>query len=53
VSQAPSSKPHEYAYAFKIKLSGDVGDNMIAGRPFTMAEESMTYDEIDRKHFAR
>jgi len=51
VIQAPAPKPHEYAYAFKIKLSGDVGDRMVAGRPFTMAEESMTYDEIEKKHF--
>jgi alpha-L-fucosidase len=49
--QSPAQKPHDYAYAFKIKLSGDVGDNMVIGRPFTMAEESMTYDEIAQKHF--
>ncbi|VGO19647.1 alpha-L-fucosidase [Pontiella sulfatireligans] len=53
VIQSPSKKPHNYAYAFKIKLVGDVGDKMVAGQPFTMAEESMTYDEIDQKHFKR
>ena len=53
VIQSPSKKPHNYAYAFKIKLSGDVGDKMVVGQPFTMAEESMTYDEIDAKHFKR
>ena len=50
VIQSPSEKPHDYAYAFKIRLSGDVGDRMVAAEPFTMAEESMTYDEIARKH---
>jgi hypothetical protein len=42
VIQSPSRKPHNYAYAFKIKLAGDVGNKMVAGQPFTMAEESMT-----------
>ena len=51
VIQSPAQKPHDYAYAFKIKLSGDVGDKMVVGKPFTMPEESMSYDEIDRKHF--
>ncbi len=51
VIQSLEKKPHNYAYAFKIKLSGNVGDKMVAGQPFTMAEESMTYDEIDQKHF--
>ncbi len=51
VIQSPSKKPHAYAYAFKIKLSGDVGDRMVVGQPFTMPEESMSYDEIDQKHF--
>ena len=51
IIQSPSKKPHKYAYAFKIKLSGEVGDKMIAGQPFVMEEESMTYDEIDHKNF--
>ena len=51
VIQSPAQKPHDYAYAFKIRLAGNVGDSMVAGRAFTMAEESMTYDEIDQKHF--
>jgi alpha-L-fucosidase len=51
VIQSPAQKPHDYAYAFKIKLAGHVGDKMVTGQPFTMAEESMTYDEIGQKHF--
>jgi alpha-L-fucosidase len=52
VIRSPSEKPHEYAYAFKIRLSGDVGDKMVAGRPVRMDEESMTYDQINSKHFS-
>lgn len=51
VIQSPSKKPHEYAYAFRIRLAGDVGDRMVAGQPFSMEEESMSYDEINQKHF--
>lgn len=51
VIQAPAKKPHDYAYAFKIRLSGDVGDDMVVGQPCTMAEESMSYEEIEKKHF--
>ena len=51
VIQSPDQKPNNYAYAFKIRLSGNVGDNMVVGQPFTMAEESMTYNEINQKHF--
>ena len=51
VIKSPAKKPCEYAYAFKIKLSGEVGDKMVVGKPVTMEEERMSYDEIDQKHF--
>ncbi|VGO16271.1 hypothetical protein PDESU_04862 [Pontiella desulfatans] len=51
VIESLEKKPHNYAYAFKIKLSGDVGEKMVAGQPFIMEEESMSYDAIDKKHF--
>ena len=48
--KSPTQKPHEYAYAFKIKLSGDVGNKMIANTPVTMPENTMSYDAIAEKH---
>ncbi|MBK1876070.1 alpha-L-fucosidase [Pelagicoccus mobilis] len=48
--KSPSKKPHKYAYAFKIKLSGNVGDKMVIGQPVITREESMTYDAISQKH---
>ncbi len=51
VIQSPAKRPHDYAYAFKIELSGDVGDKMVAGRPVTMEEESLSYDKIAQKRY--
>ncbi len=48
--QTPEKRPHDYAYAFKIKLSGEVGDRMIATPAVTMAEEQMSYSDINTKH---
>ena len=48
--QAPKQQPHDYAYAFKIKLSGEVGDKMIANTPVEMPENNMTYEAIDDKY---
>lgn len=48
--KSPAEKPCDYAYAFKIKIKGDVGNNMISNDPHTMPEEGMSYDEISKKH---
>jgi alpha-L-fucosidase len=50
VIKAPAEKPNDYAYAFKIKLKGDVGDAMVAADGFTMEEEHMPYGDILKKH---
>jgi alpha-L-fucosidase len=50
VIQSPAKKPNKYAYAFKIKLSGEVGDRMVASRASEMEEEQMSYVEIHRRH---
>lgn len=51
--QTPEKRPHDYAYAFKIKLSGEVGDRMIATPAVTMAEEQMSYSDINAKHTSK
>jgi alpha-L-fucosidase len=51
VIQSPAKKPCKYGYSFKIKLSGEVGDRMVAGQSSRMPEEEMSYDEIEAKHF--
>lgn len=48
----PTKRPCKYAYAFRIRLAGEVGDNMVANNPYTMEEESMSYDQIAEKHFS-
>jgi alpha-L-fucosidase len=50
---APAARPCDYAYALKIRLTGDVGDQMVAGPPFMMDQENMSYDEIERTHFRK
>ena len=50
VIELPEQKPNEYAFAFKIKLNGDIGDIIIASKAYTMEEEYMSYEDILEKH---
>jgi alpha-L-fucosidase len=50
VIQSPEKAPHDYAYAFKIKLSGEVGDRMVAAPASRMEEEGLSYSHIYAKH---
>lgn len=50
VIETPKEKPCKYAYAFKIKLKGDVGTAMVANTPIEMEENTLTYEEISQKY---
>jgi alpha-L-fucosidase len=50
VIQSPGKKPNKYAYAFRVTLSGDAGDRMVAAPAYEMEEERMSYADIQQKH---